>query len=351
VIGEIARTALGRSYAALCGRGTTALWLALRAIRRRDGPGEIILPDIVCRSVLDGILLAGFVPIFADVEPGRGTLLAASVARLATPRTRAVIVVHLYGHIADVDAIRRAAPGIPIVEDAVQGIGGQGAGAPVGTLGDLSFLSFDAAKMIGGRGGVLLFDDTALAGGIAAALASLPAAPDLDLTALDALLPPVAAQGFADQLRRYAPTLLRPFDGAPANVARILDDWRTLPERVLTRNAHMRALRDRLDGLPVALPEIRPGDALWCYTLTVPAPALARRLIHDLHRAGLGASALYTPLSLLFDLPGGAGRLAHRLVNLWVDAPPGEDTVEHIAAVVRAAPWPRSDPRRTDSDL
>jgi dTDP-4-amino-4,6-dideoxygalactose transaminase len=116
--------ALGRSYCVLCGRGTTALWLALRAISRRDGLGEVIMPDIVCAAVLEGVLLAGFIPVFADVLPGRLTLSATSVSQLVTSRTRAVILVHLFGHVVEIDLIRQAAPDIPVIEDAVQGIGG-----------------------------------------------------------------------------------------------------------------------------------------------------------------------------------------------------------------------------------
>ena len=78
---------LGRAYGVLCGRGTTALWLALRAIRRRDGPGEVIVPDLLCTTALEGVLLAGFAPVFADVIPGRWTLAADSVARWVTPQS------------------------------------------------------------------------------------------------------------------------------------------------------------------------------------------------------------------------------------------------------------------------
>ncbi len=344
-LNETLQAALGWSECVLCGRGTTALWLALRAIWRRDGPGEVIVPDIVCGSVLDGVLLAGFAPVFGDVVPARYTLSAESVAALVTPRTRAVIVAHIFGHAADVAEIRAAAPGIPIIEDAVQGIGGHtNSGAALGSLGDLAFLSFDPAKMIGGRGGALFFDDNRLAEGIRADLVQLPQPLDLVFDLPDRLLPPNAAAAYESQLRQYAPTLLRPFDPSPANVAHILHDWHTLETRVTTRNAQAQRLHDRLAGLPLTLPDLRPGDAVWCTTLTLPTPALARRLIHDLHRAGLAASALYFPLSQMFGLLTGAAPLTHRLVNLWVEAPPGPGTVDRIADVVRAVPWPHSAP-------
>ncbi len=339
---------LGRANCALSGRGTTALWLALRALRRRDGPGEVILPDFLCGTALEGVLLAGFTPVFADVLPGRYTLSPAGVARLVTPRTRAILVVHLYGHVADVAAIRQAAPGIPVIEDAVQGIGGRdAAGRPVGTLGDLSFISFDRHKMIGGRGGALLWDDPALSAGIAADLGRLPALPELPLETLDTLLPPAPAATYAEQLRTaIAPTLLRPFNASAANLARILADWRTLDARITERNARGRWLHARLAALatPLLLPDLHPGDALWCYTVAAPSAAVARRIMRALHAAGISASDLYPALSRWFDRPGDALGLTGRLVNLWVDPATDYAHLERAADAIAALPWSRIAP-------
>ena len=335
---------LGWPYALRCGRGTTALWLALRAIRRRDGPGEVILPDILCATALEGVLLAGFVPVFADVLPDRYTLAPDSVAARITPRTRAILVAHTFGHAAEMDSIRRAAPGIPIIEDAVQGFGGACGDRPIGSLGDLSFISFDRHKMIGGRGGMLFCDDESLLPGIEADWRALPDHPALPLDGLDVLLPPPAAAAYADQLRTArAPALLRPFDPSPANLDRILADLDTLDSRVTARNANARCLHAALSALPdrpLALPAIRAGDAIWCYTLTAPSPLVAHRIIHDLHAAGLSASGLYPPLSRLFRQAHGAGGLADRLVNLWADEHTTAGTLQRTADVIAAVPWP-----------
>ncbi len=307
-----------RRHHVLTGRGTTALWLALRALARRNGPGDMILPDIVCDTVLDGVLLAGFTPVFADVLPDRFTLSPTSVARLVTARTRAVLVAHIFGYMADVDAVRAAAPGIPLIEDAVQGLGGHNRGRAAGSQGDLSFISFDPQKMIGGRGGVLLFDDDSLRDGIEADLCWLSDLPALDpLDTLHTLLPPQAAVGYATQLRARTPLLLRPFDPSAANVSRILVDWDTLDMRIKHRNAKARSLHDHLVNWH--LPAIGEGDAIWRYTFAAPTPALARRILWRLQQAGLSATGLYYPLSRLFDQPTYSGALANRLVNLWVD--------------------------------
>ncbi len=309
----------GRSHVVLCGRGTTALWLALRAIARRDGPGEVILPDLLCFTALEGVLLAGFTPVFADVLSGRFTLDPGDVERKVTPRTRAILVAHLFGHIADLDAIRAAAPGVPIIEDAVQGLGGCIDGKPVGAWGDVAFVSFDPHKMIDGRGGAVIGDDVALMDAIATDAVRLPALPDFDLSVLDAMLPAPAARGMADMLRRDAPALLRPFDDAGENVDRITAGWDTLADRVAARNANAAWLAERLKDLPLVPPDLRAGDAIWRYTISAPTPILARRIVYAMEAAGLSGSDLYPPLSALFGQATGASRFAGRLLNLFVD--------------------------------
>lgn len=333
--------AFDRPYVVLCGRGTTALWLALRAIRRRDGPGEVILPDLLCITALEGLLLAGFAPVFADVRPDRFTLDAADVARRVTPRTRAILVAHLFGHAADLDAIRQVAPGVPLIEDAVQGLGGHIHGRPLGAWGDLSFVSFNPHKMIGGRGGAVFGDDPALMAGIAADAIRLPDLPDLDLAALDALLPAPEAAGLAVTLRRTAPDLLRPFDGSRANEDRILADWDTLAERVAARNANAAWLGAHLADLPLGLPDLRAGDAIWRTTITAPSALIARRIVYAMEEGGVTGSDLYPPLSALFGQPTGASRLAGRLLNLFVDESATPAVLQRTVDTLGALPWER----------
>jgi hypothetical protein len=330
----VSNDGLAGRQAVLVGRGTTALWLALRTVARQYGPGEVILPDLLCLAALEGVLLAGFVPVFADVDPVRYVLDAESVARCITPNTRAVLVAHLFGHIADVDAIRAAAPGIPIIEDAVQGFGGALRGRPAGTLGDLSFTSFDATKMIGGRGGLLMFDDDSLRAGIEADVRAL-VQPPIRLEALARLLPPAAASAYEQQLRIAAPSLLCPFDPSPANVRRIEADWQTLAVRVEARTAKARILQARLSRSALALPDLREGDALWRYTVAAPTAALAGWLSHHLQRAALNGSNLYPPLSRLFGQRTGA--LSNRLINLWIDEHTTESDVQRAANVILSA--------------
>src|SRR4051812_8842919 len=125
-----------RRYARIVGRGTTALYVALRALAMSnsvDAPCEIILPDIICSVVLDAVLLAGYIPVFADVSRDRFALDWTSVRAKITPNTRAVIGAHVFGYTSNVESL-----GIPVIEDAVQGLGGTVNGQTVGTLGDIS---------------------------------------------------------------------------------------------------------------------------------------------------------------------------------------------------------------------
>jgi dTDP-4-amino-4,6-dideoxygalactose transaminase len=372
---------LGRAHCVLCGRGTTALWLALRAIRRRDGPGEVILPDILCQTALDGVLLAGFRPVFAEVLPGRLTLAANRLASLITPHTRAILVAHLFGHVADLDQIRQAAPGIPLIEDAVQGFGGFYRDKPVGSWGDLSFISFDRHKMIGGRGGALLFDDDSLReaiesdlckltnpenilvdnlndsngfygnfspaeseqlfGSIQTILCKLPNRVSSNRVRVAPLLPSEAAAVFTFQLKKATPTLLCQFNATVPNVERILTDWDTLNERVAARNWKAHLLQGRLANYPLLQPEIRVGDAIWRYTLTFLTATAERRVRRSLQLAGINGSAMYYPLSALFGQQTGSDILANRLINLFVDESTDEASLNRAADVIAALPWSR----------
>src|SRR5438105_1735284 len=108
-----------RRYARLVGRGSTALYIALRALALLNGPGEVILPDVICSVVLDAVLLAGFIPIVADMSLPRFGLDPDDVRRKIGARTRAVITPHLFGYGMNLPNV-----GGPIIEDAVQGLGG-----------------------------------------------------------------------------------------------------------------------------------------------------------------------------------------------------------------------------------
>lgn len=142
---------------------TTALHLGLAALG--VGPGdEVIVPAFTWVATANVVLYCGATPVFADVEPETFNLCSKALAAAVTPRTRAVIAVHLFGRCADVDALQAAAPGIPILEDAACAVGAEHQGRPAGGLGRAAAFSFHPRKIITtGEGGMLTTDDADLA--------------------------------------------------------------------------------------------------------------------------------------------------------------------------------------------
>jgi len=138
--------------------GTSALLLALKALG--IGPGdEVILPSFTFAATANAVVLAGAVPVFADIEPDTFTLAPNGLSSAITSRTAAVLPVHLYGHPADMTALSRVARrhSLAIVEDAAQAHLAMIGGLPVGTLGDAAAFSFYPTKnMTTGEGGMVV---------------------------------------------------------------------------------------------------------------------------------------------------------------------------------------------------
>ncbi|MEP7289924.1 MAG: DegT/DnrJ/EryC1/StrS family aminotransferase [Chloroflexota bacterium] len=324
-------THIQRRFARVVGRGTTALYVALRALALRDTPGEIILPDVTCSTVLDAVLLAGFTPIFADSTTDRFAMNADSIRRRVTPATRAVILSHIFGYTNEAVDL-----GIPIIEDAVQGLGGMAGGKPIGTLGDIAFTSFHPTKMINGQGGLVATDDPALWDAIQ------------QVSLVDSVPPPEQVstryQHYFTQLAATRDMLIRPFDDRAENVARIAAGWSRLAANVAARNERARYLREGVADLrltlPLTLPSIQPGDAIWRYTFAAPTLAVTRWILRHLQAAGLSGSALYPSLSNLFE-PNttlASVELAPRLINLWVDDATDQAALDQMIAVLHGVP-------------
>lgn len=143
---------------------TTALHLALAALG--VGPGdEVIVPAFTWVATANAVLYCGAVPVFADVRRDTYNIDPEDVAKRITPRTKAVIPVHLFGLCADIDAIRAILPsGVQIIEDAACASGAAYKGKPAGGLGDMAAFSFHPRKSITtGEGGMLTTNQADLA--------------------------------------------------------------------------------------------------------------------------------------------------------------------------------------------
>lgn len=143
---------------------TTALHLALAALG--IGPGdEVIVPAFTWVATANVVIYCGATPVFADVSRDTFNIDPEDVTRRLTPRTKAIIPVHLFGLCADMDALRAVLPsGIKIIEDAACASGAAYKGKPVGGLGDFAAFSFHPRKSITtGEGGMLTTNNAELA--------------------------------------------------------------------------------------------------------------------------------------------------------------------------------------------
>ena len=262
------------------GSGTDALRLALEAagIGRGD---EVITSPFTFFATAEMISQLGAVPVFADIDPRTYTLDAAQVEKALTTRTRAIIPVHLYGHPADMTSIMAVAQfhRLTVIEDAAQAIGAEQDGRRVGSLGHIACFSFFPTKNLGayGDGGFLTTNDP----GIAERLRKLRQHGQREKYVHDSL-------GWSSRLDELQAAVLRV-------KLRHLDRWtdrrRLLAERYQTG----------LAGLPLSLPEERPGDRAVYHLFTV---ATARRDDLKKHLAARGiASAVHYPIPLHLQAP------------------------------------------------
>ena len=162
--------AFERELAQACGvkgsvavaNGTDALELGLRALGVQAGD-EVVTTPLTAAFTSLAVMRLGARPVFADLDPVTLNVSPEAVARAVTPRTRAILPVHLYGHPADLSPILEIARqrDIPVLEDACQAIGAVYNGRPIGTWSGMAALSFYPTKNLGafGDGGALLVED------------------------------------------------------------------------------------------------------------------------------------------------------------------------------------------------
>jgi dTDP-4-amino-4,6-dideoxygalactose transaminase len=157
---------LGVGQAIGVNSGTDAILLALRALN--IGPGdEVIVPVMSFFATVEPIILLGAKPVFVDIDPVSYGIDAAAVAARISPRTKAIVAVHLYGLPADVKALAELASNqkVPLVEDMAQAIGSSYGAKKIGAYGDLACVSFYPTKNLGacGDAGAVLTSSNTLA--------------------------------------------------------------------------------------------------------------------------------------------------------------------------------------------
>lgn len=157
---------VGVSDCVACNSGTDALYIALLALG--IGPGdEVITPPFTFIATAETISAVGATPVFVDIEATSFNLDPAQVAAAVTPRTRAIMPVHLFGRPADMTRVMEVANQhhVPVIEDCAQAVGATWSGQRVGSIGQVGCFSFYPTKNLGacGDGGALTTNDAAIA--------------------------------------------------------------------------------------------------------------------------------------------------------------------------------------------
>jgi dTDP-3-amino-3,4,6-trideoxy-alpha-D-glucose transaminase len=163
-------SAFEREFASYCGvdhavgvaNGTDAITIALRSMG--VGPGdEVVVPSFTFYASVEAVPPTGATPVFCDIDPSTYCMTADTVRAALTPRTKAVIVVHLFGNVAPVGEIE--ALGVPVLEDAAQAAGSNSIAGRAGALGAAATFSFYPSKNLGafGDGGMILTSDEQIA--------------------------------------------------------------------------------------------------------------------------------------------------------------------------------------------
>jgi len=162
---------LGAKHVIGCANGTDALQIAMMALDLKPGD-EVITCSFTFVATVEVVALLGITPVFADVLPGTFNIDPEDVRRRITPRTKAIVPVHLFGQSADMDAIMAIAQehGLHVIEDNCQAVGSDhtsatGAKRKSGTIGHIGTTSFFPSKNLGcyGDGGALFTNDDELA--------------------------------------------------------------------------------------------------------------------------------------------------------------------------------------------
>ncbi|UCG71029.1 MAG: DegT/DnrJ/EryC1/StrS family aminotransferase [Thermoplasmata archaeon] len=153
-------------YGVSVNSGTAALFLALKALDIKGGD-EVIIPSFTFIATASPVILLGATPIFADIDPISFTIKLEEIERLITPKTRAIVPVHLYGHPAEMKPIMDLARehDLKVIEDACQAHGAMAFGHMVGTIGDITCFSYFPSKnmTVAGEGGMITTNDEELA--------------------------------------------------------------------------------------------------------------------------------------------------------------------------------------------
>jgi UDP-2-acetamido-2-deoxy-ribo-hexuluronate aminotransferase len=276
----------GSRFVIPCGNGTDALQIAMMALG--IGPGdEVITTGFTFISTVEVVALLGATPVLVDVHPDTFNIQAEQVAAAITPRTKAIVPVHLFGQMADMDALLSLSEksGIPIIEDNAQAISARWYGAKgerkdapqSGTLGLMGTTSFFPSKNLGcmGDGGAIMTNDETIA----------------------QKLQQIANHGMSKRYHHDVVGLNSRLDGLQAAILRVklqhLDAY--CAARKLAAARYDALLKD-IPGIQIPVRDVRSSHVFHQYTLQVD-PARRDALVEHMKANGI-------PTGVYYPVPG-----------------------------------------------
>lgn len=265
---------MGVNHSAAVNSGTSAIHLALLALGVGE-EAEVIVPSYVCTALLNAIHHAGARPVLADIDPVTFNIDPVDAEKRVTARTRAIIVPHLFGLPANLEALLNL--GIPVIEDCAQSAGAESQNKKTGALGTVSIFSFYATKMMTtGEGGMVVSRDAGLIDGIK------------ELREYD------NPEGFKIRYN-YKMTDIQAAMG--------LVQLKRLDSFIEKRRTIADEYREGLKGLHVRLPENHPGHVYYRYVIDLGFESSG--LIRSLAQKGITATKpVYKPLHRYLNLSG-----------------------------------------------
>jgi len=358
-IEEVINQQCGCRRAFLTGHGSTAIYLALKAIESVAGSGEVIIPTLCCPSLAQVAIYAGFKPVFADVRRDDFVLDETTFSARISPQTRAIMPVHLFGNAVPMRPLLEVARerGIFVIEDAAQSLGGSYEGRPMGGWGDFGILSFGGTKIVqAGAGGALLTQRDEWLPIIEKEMACLPPFARSTPLALRALShrnlyhacvdllrtdPSLDVhQIFSEALPLYRDLYLHAFPEDPTIMAKVASGFQNLDaengERV-QRAEQYHAQLEGCQGLTLCS-AWRSSRVVWRYALIIHDSEKLLLVTERLRRNGIHASNHYWSVADLMcgekALPD-TQYLCPRILNLWVDRVADKPYIERCCRIIR----------------
>ncbi|MFB3785063.1 MAG: DegT/DnrJ/EryC1/StrS family aminotransferase [bacterium] len=281
---------LGVKHALAVSSCTGALHLSLLALG--IGPGdEVITTPMTFIATATAILEAGARPVFVDVEPETGNLDANRVEAAVTPRTRAILPVHLYGQMCDMAALRAIADrhGLALIEDSAHCLEGRRDGIAPGQIGDTACFSFYATKNLTcGEGGMAITNDSARAEKM-----RLLSVHGMTKTAYDR---------YQEGYRHWdMVTLGWKYNMSNIEAAILLPQLERLEGHWQKRQALAMKYQERLAGIPgVSMPVTLPGVRHACHLFPIWVdPAIRDQVVQGMNQAGIGVVINYRAIHTL----------------------------------------------------